>query len=181
MRLILTTITDWNSKGTDLSVPYLTRNPRYLYPERYQVKDSHATGLSGPSYLTFAPEKDPLGDAGLEDLMLKKGEIMDSRIEMLLSEIYQRRKLQDENLNQINLDQCTCRTLIYRMHPFYLDKKKMDMERKIIELEEEKRKEQTSYFRDILFIKKELRDTLIEKLEEEQKLALFAGQQEETR
>ena len=55
----------------------------------------------------------------------------------------------------------------------------MDVERKIIDLEQEKRREQTDYFRDILFLKKELRETLIEKLEEQQRLALLAEGEEE--
>jgi len=61
------------------------------------------------------------------------------------------------------------------------DKKRMDVERKIIDLEQEKRREQTDYFRDILFLKKELRETLIEKLEEKQRLALLAEEAEESK
>jgi len=61
------------------------------------------------------------------------------------------------------------------------DKKRMDVERKIIDLEQEKRREQTDYFRDILFLKKELRETLIEKLEEKQRLALLAEGEEESK
>ena len=45
--------------------------------------------------------------------------------------------------------------------------------------EEEKRKEQTAYFRDILFLRKELRESLIDKLEERQKTDLLLDQKEE--
>ena len=173
--------TTYAGTGQVLDPLYMPRNPRYLYPERYKAKNTYETGLSHPSYFNLLPEKDPLSAPGIDDLMLRKEEVIDSKIRMLMSEIYQRRKLQDENLANIDLNECTCRTLIYRMRVYGWEKRRIDMERKIIELEEEKRKEQTGYFRDILFLKKELRDTLIEKLEEEQKLALFRSQQEESR
>ena len=50
----------------------------------------------------------------------------------------------------------------------FFDKKRMDLEQKILDLEQEKRREEASFFRDISFLNKELRDTLIEKLEEKQ-------------
>ena len=57
----------------------------------------------------------------------------------------------------------------------------VELERKIIDLEQEKRKEKAGYFNDILFLKKELRETLIEKLEEEQKAMILNKPEEEPR
>jgi len=152
--------------------------PRYLYPQRYTAKDGYQS-LIAPDYdRNQSLEQSVLSIPSVEDLMQNRGKVIDSHIRMLVSDIYQRHKLREENLYHIDLDQCACQTLINRMPPSMWDKKRMDVERKIIDLEQEKRREQTDYFRDILFLKKELRETLIEKLEEQQRLALL-GQQEE--
>jgi hypothetical protein len=60
------------------------------------------------------------------------------------------------------------------------DRNRIDIERKIIDLDQEKRMEQTSYFRDILFLRKELRDAFIEKLEENQKTEMLLDGREES-
>jgi len=98
---------------------------------------------------------------------------------MVLSEIYQRRQLKEHNIYQICCDQCSCRNLIYLVGDIYMDKRRIELERKIIDLEQEKRREKTGYFRDILFLKKELRESLIEHLEEQQKADMFINGTEE--
>lgn len=110
--------------------------------------------------------------------MSQRKEIILSKAHMLFSEIHQRYKLREENLYQISLDQCTCRNLIYLLVDNPMDKRRIDLERQIIGLEQEKRKEKGSYFGDILFLRKELRETVIEKLEEDQKAALLTNQTE---
>jgi hypothetical protein len=59
------------------------------------------------------------------------------------------------------------------------DKNRVELERKIIDLEQEKRKEEANCFKDTLFIQKDLRQSLVEKLEEQQKANLFLNQPEE--
>jgi hypothetical protein len=148
-------------------------DPKYFYPNRYysvsEPNDGYASSADGGKIV----EKH-----GLEHFMLQKREIIHSKIGMLFSEIYQRYRLREENLYQISLDQCTCRTLSYALGDHVWDRRKIDLERKIIDLEQEKRREQTSFFRDILFLRKELRESLIEKLEEEQKAGLLTSQKE---
>ena len=99
---------------------------------------------------------------------------------MILKEIDQRRILKEDNLYRICLDQCTCRTLIHQLGTTYMDKRWVDLERKTIDLEQEKRQEITGYFRDILFLRKELRESIIEDLEESQKKDIFMNESEET-
>ena len=97
---------------------------------------------------------------------------------MLLSELSQRHTIKEDNLNHINLDQCSFKNLIFDMGDVW-DKRRTEFERKIIDLEQEKRREMTSYFKDIVFLRKELRESLIEKLEDEQKAGLLTDQKEE--
>jgi len=61
----------------------------------------------------------------------------------------------------------------------YKDRRRVDIEKKIIDLEQEKRRERAAYFRDVLFLRKELRESFIEKLEEEQKAEIFMNPKEE--
>jgi hypothetical protein len=97
---------------------------------------------------------------------------------MLYSEIYKRHKVKEMNIYHINLDQCAFRNLIYQTNDYIWDKKRVEFEKKIIDLEQEKRREEANCFKDTLFIQKELRQSLIEKLEEEQKASLFTNQVE---
>jgi hypothetical protein len=53
------------------------------------------------------------------------------------------------------------------------DKYRVKFEQDIMKLENEKRREVSSYFKDVLLLKKELRDCLSEKLEEKQKAAFL--------
>ena len=179
--MIFNTAYEGTYQGKDQPVLCPPLDPRYLYPQRYMMKDAYQSLLSPTSDSNQSLEQSVLNVPSVEELMLNRGKVIDSHIRMLVSDIYQRHKLQGENLYHIDLDQCACKTLIYRMPPSIWDKKRMDVERKIIDLEQEKRREQTDYFRDILFLKKELRETLIEKLEEQQRLALLAEGEEESK
>jgi hypothetical protein len=122
----------------------------------------------------------PGTDLDLDGLLLHRQEIIDSRIRMILSETYQRRLIKQYNLYRINLDQCDFRNLIFELGEHCWDKKRLELERRIIDLEEEKRTEEKSYFKDLLFLKKELRDSLIERIEEEQKANMLTGLEEES-
>ncbi len=172
--MILNTTTQ-NHDGQNLRDLYIPMDPGYLYPAK-------ANSVADGYHRNLFPidDSNQLFGYGLEQLMFQKKEIIDSRIQMLVSEIYQRHKLQTQNLYRICLDQCACRNLILDMGDHVWDKKRLDFERKIIDLEQEKRRERTGYFRDILFLRKDLRETLIEKLEEEQKAKLFVNQGEES-
>jgi hypothetical protein len=69
--------------------------------------------------------------------------------------------------------------MIYARGDHLWDRNRLELEHKIIDLEQDKRREASNYFRDISFIRKELRESLIEKKEEEQKADLLMNQQEE--
>jgi hypothetical protein len=147
----------------------------YLYPAGgNSVTDGYHLTLSSTEENT-----QPFG-YGLEQLLFQKKEIIDTRLRMLASEIYHRYNLKNDNLYQICLDQCTLRNLILLMGESFLDNRRIELERKIIDLEQEKRRERSDYFRDILFLRKDLRDTLIEKLEEAQKEKMFMNEGEES-
>ena len=112
---------------------------------------------------------------GLEGLLYQRQEVIHSKIHMVLTEIDQRRIMKDYHLYRIDLDKCACQNLIYFIGKEYKDRRRVDIEKKMIDLEQEKRRERAAYFRDILFLRKELRESFIEKLEEDQKMDMFTN------
>jgi hypothetical protein len=151
----------------------LPLDPKYAYAN-YK---SAAANYNHDTYGTYSEGYD---DFSMAHFVQNKQETIQSRMKLLYDEINHRHKLKDKNIYQINWDQCACKSLIYTMGEDIFDKKRLELERKILDLEQEKRREEATFFRDISFLNKELRDTLIEKIEEKQKAALVLGQGEET-
>ncbi len=175
--MILNTVTpDYENRNAGLIYTPVENPIKYFYPMRYGYnKTALIYSLSFPYY-----KKPVASSLGLEDFLGQRQDVIDAKIRMILKEIDQRRILKDDNLYKICLDQCTCRTLVHQLGTPYMDKRWVDLERKTIDLEQEKRQEITSYYRDILFLRKELRESIIENLEETQKLDIFMNKPEET-
>lgn len=174
--IINTIIPDYENRSAGLTYTHLENPIKYFHPVRYGYdKTALMYSLSLPYCKTPAPSS-----LGLEDFLGLRQGVIDAKIRMILKEIDQRRVLKEDNLYRICLDQCTCRSLIHQLGTTYMDKRSVDLERKTIDLEQEKRQEVTSYFRDILFLRKELRESIIEDLEESQKLNIFINKPEET-
>jgi hypothetical protein len=153
---------------------YAPIDPKYIYAEanivsrRYDQINSY-----------FDSNNSITGD-GFEQLISQRQDLIFSNIEMLYTEIDKRQRIKDVNIYRINIDQCYFKNLIYQMNENIWDKNRVELERRIIDLEQEKRKEEANCFKDTLFIQKELRQSLIEKLEEQQRANLFMNQPEES-
>ena len=152
---------------------YVPIDPKYIYPTGNVVNGRYTWNNS-----IYDTNTQP-ADYGLEHLMLQRQNLIFSKIDMLYCEIYERHKIKEANLYQINLDQCSFKNMIYAVGDHRWDKNRIELERRIVDLEQDKRREASNYFRDISFIRKELRESLIEKKEEEQKANLLMNQQEE--
>ena len=150
---------------------YVPIDPKYMY---YNMANGRYTWNN-----TIYDTNNQPADYGLEHLMGQRQDLIFSKIHMLYSEIYERRQIKESNLYQINLDQCCFKNMIYARGDHLWDRNRLELEHKIIDLEQDKRREASNYFRDISFIRKELRESLIEKKEEEQKADLLMNQQEE--
>lgn len=112
---------------------------------------------------------------GLDLLLGQRRELLRSKVELIASEIKERRYLKERNIYQINLDQCVCRDTILLRGEEIWDRYRFKLEQSLLDLEREKRMSQESYFRDLLFLKRELRQALIEGLEEDQKAAVLTN------
>ena len=151
---------------------YVPPDPRYIYrldhyktPARYQSNDPQEVQTGA------------VDDMGIEQLFAQKQEIIDSKIQMLYLEMGSRAVLKEKNLYSINYDQCGFRNLIYQMCQYSFDRRRVELERKIIDLEQEKRREEKDFFKDLMFLNKELRFAKIEEMEEKQKQALCLDQE----
>ena len=152
---------------------YIQMDPKYMYSAAKMANGRYTWNDS-----TYDTSNQP-ADYGLEHLMLQRQDLIFSKIDMLYTEIYERRQIKETNLYRINLDQCCFKNMIYERGSHLWDKNRLELEHKIIDLEQDKRREASNYFRDISFIRKELRESLIEKKEEEQKANLLMNQPEE--
>ncbi|MDY6990191.1 MAG: hypothetical protein SWQ30_19285 [Thermodesulfobacteriota bacterium] len=152
---------------------YAPIDPKYIYSV-----NRTATCHSPASY-GFPGDHSANSDGyGLQQLIDQRQQLNLFKGQMLLSEIYQRDRLRGENLYQIYVDQNTCRDLMSLIGDSLVDGRRIALEREIIALEQEKRQERASYFRDVSFLRKELRQVLVDRLEEEQKAALLIDQKE---
>ena len=117
-----------NSSREDPRYTYFNvpMDTKYLYAEKQStVKSPSTAGIPATS------DNDQSGGFGLEELISQREEIILAKARLLLSEIYQRGKLREENLYQISVDQCTCRNLIYLLEDNPLDKRRIELERQI--------------------------------------------------
>ncbi len=142
-------------------------DPKYFdYENRYNIPGSsqrYAVDIS-PTPVTHT--------AGIEGFLQQKQDIVTYKIQMLYSEMGQRSYINGHIIYRINYDQCTCQNLIMARGSEFLDRQRMQLENKILDLEQEKRREESAFFRDLSFLTKELRFAKIEAMEEKQKQAL---------
>lgn len=146
-----------------------------MYAGEYQNCLSALIVPANPIYTVDAIHNKPAQGTNdsFEQLMLQKSENISAKIDMLNKDIFKRYEISRTNIYDVNVDQCACKNMIYNLEADVPDKKRIDLERKIIDLEQEKRKENCNCFRDVMFLKKDLRTALVEKYEEEQKMKML--------
>ena len=149
------------------SQSYIPPDPKYFdYENRCQISNKN------PMYGVGAPTKLDSHNSGIENFLQQKQDVITYKIQMLYSEIGQRSCINDKLLYRINQDQCSCQNLIMGRGPVFLDRQRIELENKILDLEKEKRREETAFFSDLSFLNKELRFARVEALEEKQKQAM---------
>ena len=161
-------------------LPYF--DMKYVYSPEISLEDNKyallPVGYQSPerSYLDGGMEilrTDPL-----DQLMGQKRELLRSKIEMILSGIEERKKIREENLLKIDKDSCDCTNMIFQMPPYRkygFDRERLTIEKMKKDLEKQKRMEEVNYFRDLASLQKDLKDTIIEYLSEQNKQSLITG------
>jgi hypothetical protein len=112
---------------------------------------------------------------GIDDIFKDRLGLVRSKIELILLQLDQRKKINQEVLSQIEKDSCQAQNLIFALgyRAYHMDRDRLTLEKVKFDLEAQKRMEETSYFRDTGLLNKDLKDTLIQYLGEVQKSAFI--------
>ena len=153
--------------------PYgIPLDPKYFY-QVWNSGDAHSYSPQSSYQTDSDAVPSSLGGLGLDELLSQRADLLDYRVQMIVQEINERRRILEQNVYSINLDQCAHRNMILLRGEDIWDKYRFKIEQDILGLEENKRREESAYFRDILFLKRELRDSLVEHKEEGHKAAFL--------
>ena len=154
---------------------------KYKYRPTYGLNSDIYTLTPGTFGSLENESKDYSQMDPLDKLMGEKRELLHSKIEMILVGIEERKKIKQENLYRIDIDSCDCTNMIFQMPPYRkygFDRERLTVEKMKKDLEKQKRMEEVNYFRDLALLQKDLKDTIIEYLSEQNKQSLIAGLEE---
>jgi hypothetical protein len=130
-------------------------------------------------YQTNTP-KDPLEEE-IDNIFRDRQTLIRSKIELILLQLEQRKKINQEVLYEIDKDSCKAQNLLFEMgyRVYRMDRDRITLEKTKLDLESQKRLEEVSYFRDTGMLNRDLKETLIEYLNEAQKTKLIETEEEE--
>ena len=119
-------------------------------------------------------KKDALEEE-IDNIFRDKQTLIRSKIELILLQLEQRKKINQEVLYEIDNDSCKAQNLIFEMgyRVYRIDRDRITLEKTKLDLESQKRLEGVSYFRDTGMLNRDLKETLIEYLNEVQKTKLI--------
>jgi hypothetical protein len=113
-----------------------------------------------------------------DEIFKDRLDLMRSKLELILLQLNQRKVINQKILYQIDKDSCKVQTLNLEMGPkaYEMGRERLTLEQMQFDLKQQKRMEETSYFKDTGLLNTQLKDTLIEYMEEKQKSALLTGE-----
>lgn len=138
--------------------------------------EGDTTGL-----LQSSPSTDLLETNQIAEIMNDRKELLRSKIEMIVSGIGERKRIKQDNIYKIDKDSCELNNIIFKMpyyRRFFFGRERLMVERMKMDLESQKRMEEVSYFRDLSLLHKDLKDTIIEYMSEQNKQKLLSNLEE---
>jgi hypothetical protein len=113
-----------------------------------------------------------------DEIFKDRLDLIRSKLELILLQLNQRKAINQKILYQIDKDSCKVKTLNFEMGPgaYEMGRERLTLEQMQFDLKQQKRMEETSYFKDTGLLNTQLKDTLIEYMEEKQKGALLSGE-----
>ena len=111
------------------------------------------------------------GSDCLEDVFSDRIGLIRSKIELALLQLDKRKDIHQRVLYEIAQDDVRADNLLIEMGPavYYINRERLAIEKVKFDLEKQKRMEEVAYFKDTAFLNKELKESLIEYLAENQK------------
>ena len=140
--------------------------------------DNYYTAKSLPDSLTmqppdYTPPSQPDNGSSLDAILSSNKDLIVDKLKMLQTGFYERRYINQDVSKQIESDLTKSPNNIIALENVSYFSMQRDWEEKKFDLWKELRMEQTSYFRDVSMIQKELRDTMLEYITEKQSQDLF--------
>ena len=140
--------------------------PQYEDLNRYKHKTL-------PDYLKFPQTQyNPLpttsDDDTLDSILNSKKDLLMDKLVMLTQALGERQKIKTDLFQNIQKDSTWCQNQIFEIEKLYDPKLEREWKRNMLDLNRERRQEQTSYFRDLTMIQQELRDTMLDYIKEKQ-------------
>lgn len=159
------------------SITYNKNESSYLTPAGYDdnILVSHTIN-------SIAKMKQGGSDADhIDEILKSRKHLIRSKIELILLQLGQRKTINRKMIQGINNDLCMAQTMLMEMgydtrgmdwNRLALEKIKFDLERQI-------RQEQANYFQDTGMLNRDLRDSLIQYVDQIQKDSLINGMEVE--
>lgn len=112
---------------------------------------------------------------GIEGILCGRKELLRSKMELILLQLDQRKRINTEIFSHIEGDDCYLQDMILTLGPgaYTITKYRLQLEKMKFDLSSQKRQEVANCFRDTMLLNTELKDTLLEYQREIQKDALF--------
>ena len=117
---------------------------------------------------------------GIEELFKDRLGLIRSKIELILLQLEERKRISQEIMYQMERDSCKVQNMIFEMGPlaYYINRERLSLEQTKLDIETQKRKEEVSYFKDTGLLNQDLKDALIQYLGEVQKSAFVNDRRE---
>jgi len=140
--------------------------PQYEYLNRYKHKTL-------PDYLKspqtqYNPVISTSDEDSLDAILNSKKDLLMDKLAMLSTALDERKKITTDLFENIQNDSTWCQNQIFEIEKLYDPKLEREWKRNMLDLNRERRQEQTAYFRDLTMIQQELRDTMLEYIKEKQ-------------
>jgi hypothetical protein len=113
-----------------------------------------------------------------DEIFKDRLDLIRSKLELILLQLDQRKAINQKILYQIDKDSCKVQSLNFEMGPgaYEMGRERLTLEQMQFDLKRQKRMEEASYFKDTGLLNTQLKDTLIEYMEEKQKNVLLTGE-----
>lgn len=126
-----------------------------------------------PSYLKipqppYNPTPTTSEDDSLDAILSSKKDLLVDKLEMLTDALHERKQIKSDLFDNIQKDSIWCQNQIFEIEKLYDPKLEREWKRNMLDLNREQRQERTAYFRDLTFIEKDIRDTMLEYIKEKQ-------------
>ena len=160
-------------------------NNRYVLPNAYGTRKSRYHENVLVNYILeniYERRTNPaLSGDGIDELFKDRLGLIRSKIELILLQLEERKRISQEVIYQMERDSCNVQNLIFEMghRAYYMNRERLSLEQTKLDLEDQKRREEVSYFKDTGLLNQDLKDTLIQYLGEVQKNSILTSEVEE--